>query len=367
MAETAEKLVLNMGPHHPSTHGVLRLIVTLDGETLVDIEPDIGFLHRCFEKTCENWTYPQIVPLTDRTDYLASMTNEWPYVMAVETLMGIRVPERAEYIRVIAGELQRIASHVLWWAFTGLESGAMTTYFYGFRDREMILDLFQMLCGARLTYNFFRIGGVRNDLPEGFIEKARKFLDYFESYAHREYETLLSGNRIFQHRIQDIGILTAEDAVAWGATGPVLRASGVKYDLRKDDPYSVYDRFEFNVPVGVKGDIADRYAVRMQEMLESCKIVRQALDQIPDGEVMAKVPKVIKPPAGEVYSRIEAPRGEVGCYLVSDGSPKPYRLKWRSPCYVHTQILPLIGRGYKIADLVMNIGSIDLIMGEVDR
>ena len=367
--EQEQEITVNMGPQHPSTHGVLRCIIKMNGETVTSVQPDIGYLHRCFEKLSESKTYPMIVPFTDRTDYVASITNEWPYVMAVEKLMGIQVPERAEYIRVIAGELQRICSHILGaYGVGGLDMGATTPFLYCFRERETMYDLFEELTGARLLYNYFRIGGVSKDIPDGFIPKVIQFLDFLEHQALPEYHTLLTGNRIFQVRQKGIGPLSSKDAIAYGATGPVLRGSGVKWDLRKDDPYSIYDRFEFEVPVGKEnGDCFDRYLVRMKQIEESAKIVRQAIKQLPEGEIMAKVPKMIKPPAGEIYTRIEAPRGEVGCYLIADGGASPYRLKWRSPCFVHLQLLPIIAPGFKLADLVAMIASIDIILGEVDR
>ena len=362
------ELLLNVGPQHPSTHGVLRVIAKLNGETIVTAQPDIGYLHRCFEKLAESKSYPMVMPYTDRTDYLGAITNEWVYALAVEKLLGVEVPERAEYIRVIAAEMQRVCSHLLWFGTFALDLGAVTPFLYAFRERETLYDLYEQLTGARLLYNYLRIGGVRNDMPNGFVEKLVDLLDFLEKKAFNEYRVLLTGNRIFEVRTLNVGELSSQDAIAWGASGPVLRGSGVKWDLRRDAPYSVYDRFDFEVPVGKDpGDVYDRYAMRMREMEESVKIIRQALQQLPTGEIMGKVPKIIKPPKGEVYTRVEAPRGEVGCYLISDGTTNPYRLHWRSPCYTHLQLIPLLSPGFKVADLVAIIGSIDIVLGEVDR
>lgn len=364
-AETRE-IMVNMGPQHPSTHGVLRLILELEGETVLRATPVLGYLHRSFEKICEGWTYPQIAPFVDRNDYLAGMNNEHAYCLAVERLMGIEIPERAEYLRVIAAELCRIASHLLWFGTFLADLGAFTPFLYAFREREMVYDLFEMLCGARMTYSYIRIGGVRNDLPEGFKEKTLEFLDHLARMMV-EYEALVTKNPIFEVRTMGVGALKPEVAVAYAASGPMLRGSGIRWDVRKDDPYSVYDRFDFQVPVGKNGDCYDRYLVRMQEMVESSRIVRQALQDLPGGEIMARVPKVIRPPQGEVYSRVESPRGEIGVHIVSDGSPKPYRLRWRSPCFCNLQLLPVLAPGHKVADVVAILGSIDIILGEVDR
>lgn len=363
---TMEEMLVNMGPQHPSTHGVLRLLLKVDGEVVVKAVPYIGYLHRCFEKISENRTYPQILPYTDRLDYLASMTNNFGYVLTVERLMGVTVPERAEYIRIIAAELQRIASHLVWVGTFGLDLGNFTIFIYCFRERERILDLFEMICGARLTYSYYRIGGVADDIPAGFIEKTKDFCKYFKGVLS-EYDKILTYNKIFQDRLKGIGILAKEDAIDYAASGPVLRGSGIKWDIRKNDPYSIYDRFEFDIPVGETGDCWDRYMVRMEEMRQSTRIIEQALDGIPAGEVMAKVPRVIKPPAGEIYSRIEAPRGELGFYLVSDGSTKPYRLKVRAPSFVNLSAFPIMIPGWKIADVVAILGSVDIVLGEVDR
>lgn len=360
-------MTLNMGPQHPSTHGVLRILLTLDGETVVDAQPVIGYLHRNFEKICEDLTYPMVVPFTDRNDYMAAMTNELAYVLTVEKGLGVEVPERAQYIRVIMAELQRICSHLLFYGPYALDVGAITPFLYAFREREILYDIFEKTTGARLLYNYMRVGGVRNDVPDDFREKTLEFLDVLESKGWYEYDTVLLKNRIFEVRTKGIGVLAAADAVAMGASGPILRASGVSRDLRMESNDLIYDRFNFDVPLGEKGDCYDRVMVRMRELLESAKIVRQALDQMPDGPVMGKVPRVIKLPAGELYNAIEGPRGEVGCYIVSDGGTKPYRLKWRAPSFVHLQLVPLICRGGLVADLVANVGSLDPIFGEVDR
>jgi NADH-quinone oxidoreductase subunit D len=363
-----EEFLVNMGPQHPATHGVLRLILKMDGEQVISVTPDIGFLHRNFEKICENRTYQQIMPYTDRLDYVAAMTNNWAYARTIETLMKVEVPRRAEYIRVIFGELQRIASHLIFWACMGGDTGAVSPFLYGLRERERILDLFEMTCGARLTVNYYRIGGVDKDLPTGFYEKAKDFVKYFKIKL-KDYDELLSGNVIFQHRMKGIGNLSKEDALAHAVSGPVLRGSGIQWDLRKEEPYSVYPELQFEVPIGENGDSWDRYLVRFKEMEQSLRIVDQALDMVPQGEIMAKVPRVIRPPKGEVYVRTECPRGELGFYLVSDGSTKPYRIKCRSSCFVHVSALPAMidHKGYLIADAVVTLGSIDIVLGEVDR
>jgi len=360
------ELLVNMGPSHPSTHGVLRVVLRVDGETVVDALPDLGFLHRCFEKLAESWTWPQVVPLTDRLDYVSAMTNELAYVIAVEKLAGIEVPERAQVIRVIMAELQRIASHLVWFGSFANDLGATTPFLYAIREREHILDLFEAAAGARLTYSYLRIGGVRNDLPPGFVEKCRDFLRLMPKRL-KEYENLLLKNVIFVARTKGVGRLTREQAIAYGCSGPVLRASGVDFDLRRDEPYAAYGRFDIDVPVGTEGDVYDRTVCRFEEMRASLKIIAQALDALEPGETMAKVPRVLKPPAGDVYSRIESPRGEVGVYLVSTGGTGPYRVKWRAPSFVHLESLPLMCRGHYVADVVANIGSIDIILGEVDR
>ncbi|MBO8141547.1 MAG: NADH-quinone oxidoreductase subunit D [Firmicutes bacterium] len=354
-----------MGPQHPSTHGVLRVMLKVDGERILDADADVGYLHRCFEKIAERRSVTMVIPYTDRTDYLAAITSEWAYVMAAEKLLGVEVPERAEYIRVIVGELQRIASHLIWFGAFALDLGATTAFLYAWREREYLLDIFQKLTGARMLYNYLRVGGVRNDLYDGFADDVHRFLKQLEEKL-REYHDLLTGNRIFETRTKGIGVITAEQAIAWGASGPVLRGSGVPHDLRKAHPYSVYDRFEFGIPVGEDGDVYSRYVVRMQEFYESMRIVRQALRDIPGGPWQGDVPRRMKL-NGDVYTRIESPRGEVGVYLVGDGSDTPYRCHYRSPCFVHLQLLGPMGVGHLVADMVAIIGSIDIVMGEVDR
>lgn len=365
-AETrTEELLVNMGPQHPSTHGVLRVLARLDGERIVDCSCDIGYLHRCFEKIAEKRTLPQVIPYTDRTDYLAAISMELAFVLAVEKLLKIEVPERAQYIRFIMNELQRIASHLMWFGAFALDLGATTGFLYAWREREKLLDIFESVCGARMLYNYFRIGGVRNDVFGGFYDAVNRFLDDLEAKLN-DYHRLITGNRIFEARTKGVGVLSAADAIAYGASGPVLRASGVPYDIRKADPYLVYDRYDFNVPVGTNGDCYDRYMVRMKEIPESIKLVRYGLRDMPRGELMGNVPRRLRI-EGDTYARIESPRGEVGCYLVGDGSDVAYRVKWRAPGFVHLQLLGHLCRGHMIADVVANIGSLDIVMGEVDR
>ena len=361
-----EEMEINMGPQHPSTHGVLRLKLALEGESIVEMRPVIGYLHRGVEKLCEHRTYPMIEPLTDRLDYVAAISENLGYCGAVERLMGITVPPRAQYIRVVLAELQRIASHLLWLGTHALDLGAMTVFFYTFRERELILDLFEAFCGARLTYNSMRIGGLLQDVPPGWVDRVRHFLKIFPA-RQKEYESLLTVNRIFMGRTKGVGILSAEDAIALGVSGPPLRATGVDYDVRTAIPYSSYDQFDFVVPLGKEGDTYDRYLLRMEEMRQSCRIIQQALDRLPDGEVKAKVPKYIKPPAGEVYHVVESPRGEQGFYIISMGTDMPYRMRFRSPSFVNLQALPKMCRGGLVADVVAVIGSIDIVLGDVDR
>ena len=366
-----EEILINMGPQHPSTHGVLRVILRTDGELILEAIPDIGYLHRCAEKIGESVTFHQYVPYTDRLDYLAGMNNNLGFSLAVEKLAGIEAPPRAQYIRVIVAELNRIASHLVSWGTYGLDMGAFTPFLYGFRERELILDLFEALCGARLTYNYVAIGGVRRDLPLGWAQKTREFLDYFEPKID-EYNDLLSYNRIFINRTAKVGVIPADRAIAYGLSGPVLRGSGVKWDLRRATPDLVYDKMDFDICVGEGrmgqvGDSWDRYFVRVLEMVQSARIVRQALDQMPPGDVKAKVPRVFKPPAGEVYYEIENPRGALGFYIVSDGGAVPYRLKVRGPSFSNLSILNEIARDCLLGDIPAIVGSIDVVMGEVDR
>jgi NADH-quinone oxidoreductase subunit D len=362
------ELLLNMGPQHPSTHGVLRVVLKLDGEVVTGAVPDVGYLHRGVEKLAENRTYPQFVILTDRNDYLAAMLNNWGYCLSVEKLLKVEIPQRAEFLRVITGELDRIASHLVFIGTFGLDLGAFTPFLYAFgREREMVLDLFEQLCGARLTYSYVRIGGVSHDVPEGWIEKAKKFIVHMRGCL-KEYDDLLSYNPIFLDRTKGIGVLSASKAVAYGLTGPNLRASGVKSDLRELDPYGVYSQFEFDVPTGEKGDCWDRYMMRRHEIEQSCRIVEQALDRLPAGDIMGKVPKVnLRPPAGESYAQIEGARGWLGYYVISDGGTSPYRLHVRAPSFINLAVMGEILKGWKVADAVAILGSIDIVLGEVDR
>ena len=366
-----EELVVNMGPQHPSTHGVLRLVVTLDGELVKDVIPDIGYLHRCKEKLAEKRTYYQYIPIVDRTEYLASMNCEWGYVMTVEKLAGIVPTRRAEVIRVIMGELMRIASHqVAVGTFTAdLSPLGTAMIFYMFRDREYILDLLEEVSGARMMFNYFRFGGVRYDLPDGWVEKCRDLMLRMPKLI-KEYESLVDDNAVFLQRCIGKGVITQQDVADYGITGPNARASGVPLDLRRTRPYSVYPELDFKVCVEEHGDVYDRYRVRMEEMRESVKIVLQCLDMLPKGPVQVgslRPPYVITPPPGECYVGQENPRGEYGTYIVSDGSRYPYRLKFRDPCFCNLQIFPKLLRGTRIPDAVAISGSIDLVLGGIDR
>jgi NADH-quinone oxidoreductase subunit D len=370
-ALVTEEMVLNMGPQHPSTHGVLRLELKLEGEVITKVIPHIGYLHRCFEKHAEAMTYPQVIPYTDRMDYLASMYNEFGYAIAVEKLLGIKVPERVEYIRVIMGELQRIASHLVALGTYGADIGAVTPFLFCFRDREKILSLFEMTCGARLLYNYIWVGGVSHDLHPDFIRLAREFVTYFRPKI-KELNDLLTNNKIFIERTANIGILPLDTAINYGITGPMLRGSGMKWDLRKNDPYSVYNKFDFDIPVGeglvgTVGDSWDRYYVRILEMEQSLRILEQALEQIPEGDVTSAIPKRVKPPAGQVYSRVENPRGELGYFIISDGSVNPFRVKVRAPSFVNLGVMDELCRGHMVADIIAILGSVDIVLGEVDR
>lgn len=361
-----EELLLNVGPQHPSTHGVFRLVVKIDGEVITEATPVIGYLHRGTEKLAESLNYTQIIPYTDRMDYLSAMTNNYVLVHAVEKMMGIEVPERAEFLRLIVMELQRIASHLVWWGTYLLDLGALSPFLYAFKDREKIIDLFNELCGARLTYNYMRVGGVKWDAPPGWIDKVRDFVPYMEKQL-QVYDRLVSGNEIFLARVKGIGKYDAETAIAYGLSGANLRCTGVKWDLRKDEPYCIYDRFEFDVPVGKNGDCYDRYLIRLEEIRQSLRILKQAVEQFPEsGETMGKVPRAIRPPAGETYVRIESPRGEIGCHIVSKGRPEPYRLKFRRPSFVNLQILPKLLVGETMSNLIAILGGVDIVLGEVD-
>ncbi|HEX75801.1 MAG TPA: NADH-quinone oxidoreductase subunit D [Dehalococcoidia bacterium] len=367
MSIKTEPFILNMGPQHPSTHGVFRMRVTLDGEVVVDVEPVIGYLHRGIEKLAEGRTYTQNIPFTDRLDYLASMTNNFAYVLAVEKLAGIGVPERAEYLRIIMAEMMRISSHLMAVGFFLNDLGAMMTpVLYMWREREKLLDLFEMVCGQRLTYNYMRIGGVSHDIPEEFLPALKRFVAEMPKFID-EYDQLLAENEIVLTRTKGVGVLPEDLAINTAASGPVLRASGVKWDIRRADPYSIYDRFDFDIPVGSVGDCYDRYWVRIQEMRQSVRILEQAVAQLPEGEVCAKVFQLLRPPVGEVYGHIEAPKGELGFYLVSDNSIAPYRFHIRPPTLINLTALKEMVIGWKVADLVITFGSIDVCLGEIDR
>ncbi len=367
MALKTEPFVLNIGPVHPSTHGVFRMRATLDGEVIVDIEPVFGYLHRGIEKLAEERTYTGVIPLTDRLDYLASMSNNLAYVLAVEKLAGIKAPERAEYLRVIIAEMQRIASHLIAVGAFLNDCGAFfTPFLYMFREREKIVDLFEMLSGQRLLYNYMRVGGFAQDIPDEFLPALHKFVGQMPGFID-EYDRLLAENEILLARSRGVGILPKEMAINISASGPVLRASGVRWDIRKADPYLIYDRFEFDIPTGGVGDCYDRYRVRVQEMRQSLRIIEQAMAQIPGGAVKSKVPHLIRPPAGEAYARIEAPKGELGFHLVSDSSIAPYRCHVRAPSLMNLTALRDMMIGWKIQDAIIIFGSIDITMGEVDR
>jgi NADH-quinone oxidoreductase subunit D len=384
-------MILNMGPQHPSTHGVLRVLLEIDGETIVRIMPDIGYLHTGIEKTCEAKFYQQVVPLTDRIDYLCPLTNNLCYVLAVEKLLGLEIPPRAQWLRVMLNELTRINSHLVWLGTHAMDIGALTVFLYCFREREDILRLFEMVSGQRMMTSYFRIGGLALEPPLGFFEKVKDFVDRFPARID-EYENLLTANPIWMRRTKGVATLTPDDAIALGASGPTLRASGVDIDLRRDIPYSSYEKFQFKVPTATEGDVFARYMVRVQELRESNAIVKQSLEGIPGGSIKADAPKVVLPdrekmktqmealiyhfkiitegftvPAGEVYQAVESPRGEMGYYVVSDGTAKPYRVHMRSACLANLQLLPKMCEGRLIADVVAAIGSIDIVLGEIDR
>jgi NADH-quinone oxidoreductase subunit D len=384
-------MILNMGPQHPSTHGVLRVILEIDGENIVRIMPDIGYLHTGIEKTCEAKFYQQVVPLTDRIDYLCPMTNNLCYVLAVEKLLGLEIPPKAQWLRVMMNELTRINSHLVWLGTHAMDIGALTVFLYCFREREDVLRLFEAISGQRMMTSYFRIGGVALEPPLDFFDRVKKFADRFPSKID-EYENLLTSNPIWTMRTKGVATITAEDAIALGASGPTLRGSGVDFDLRRDMPYSGYDNFKFNVPVRTEGDVYARYLCRVQELRESNNIVQQALKGMPDGPIKADAPHVVLPdrekmktqmealiyhfkiitegfavPAGEVYQAVESPRGEMGYYVVSDGTAKPYRVHMRSACLANMQTLPKMCEGNLLADVVAAIGSIDIVLGEIDR
>ena len=359
-------LMVNMGPQHPSTHGVFRLVIWVDGERIVRSVPHIGYLHRGSEKLCEGEQYSQIITLFDRLDYVANLNCELAVCMAAEKLMGVQPPERAEYIRVILCELNRVASHMLFYGVYGLDAGAMTPVLYGFRERERVQALFEAVTGARMMHNYIRIGGVNEDLPDDFGARMNVLLDRLERGVE-ECDGLLSQNEMFLARTKGVGAISADEAIDLGVTGPALRACGVAEDVRVSEPYSIYDRFDFGVPVGTHGDCWDRYYVRMEEMRQSLSIVRQAMRDLPDGDISANVRRIARPPKGEVYLRTESPRGDFGVFLVSDGGDKPYRVKVRAPSFCNLQALQAMLRGAYVADAVIILGSIDIILGEVDR
>jgi NADH:ubiquinone oxidoreductase subunit D len=370
-----ERLVMNMGPQHPSSHGVFRMILTLEGETIVAVDPVIGYLHRCHEKLGETLTYVQYPSIASKTDYVAAMTSELTYVRAAEEIGKIEVPKRAQHLRVLVAELQRVASHCLWlgtWCLDmgGALGGGATTFLYCFREREMVLDLFEALTGARLLYGFHQVGGTRYDLPADWAGKCRRTVDHIDRRID-EYEAMLEANTIFLVRTQDVGVISRELALSVGVSGPLCRGSGVGYDVRRHAPYSSYQDFDFKVPVETAGDCYARYRVRMQEFRESIKIVRQVLDGLPAGPISSRpgVKSVgqVRIPRGEAYARVEGPRGEVGCYLIADGGPKPYRMKWRGASFSNLSVLSHIVPGHKVADVVAIMGSIDPVFGEVDR
>ncbi len=384
-------MILNMGPQHPSTHGVLRVLLEIDGETVVRMMPDIGYLHTGIEKTCEAKFYQQVVPLTDRIDYLCPMTNNLCYVLAVEKLLGLEIPPKAQWLRVLLNELTRINSHLVWLGTHAMDIGALTVFLYCFREREEILRMFEMVSGQRMMTSYFRVGGIALEPPLGFFDRVRDFAGYFPERID-QYENLLTGNPIWMMRTKGVARMTAEDAIGLGATGPTLRGSGVDIDLRRDMPYSSYEKFQFKVPISQEGDVFARYMCRVQELRESIGIVRQALDGMPEGPIKADAPGVVLPdrekmktqmesliyhfkiitegfavPVGEVYQAVESPRGEMGYYIVSDGTAKPYRVHMRSACFANLQTLPTMCEGRLLADVVAAIGSIDIVLGEIDR
>jgi NADH-quinone oxidoreductase subunit D len=386
-----QTMIINMGPQHPSTHGVLRLVVEIDGESVVSLAPDIGYLHTGIEKTCEAKFYQQVVPLTDRIDYLCPMTNNLAYCLAVEKLLGLEIPERAQYLRVLLNELTRIQSHLVWLGTHAMDIGALTVFLYCFREREDILRIFENVAGQRMMTSYFRIGGLSLEPPLDFYKQVQDFLNIMPGRI-QQYENLLTGNPIWINRLKGVGYLSAADAIALGVTGPPLRASGVDWDLRRDMPYSGYEKFQFKVPVSDIGDVWARYIVRMDEMRESVKICQQALNGLPEGRIVADAPKIVLPdreqmktqmeslihhfkivtegfavPAGEVFQAVESPRGEMGYYVVSDGTAKPYRVHMRNPSYATLQALETMCKGRLLADVVAVIGSIDIVLGEIDR
>jgi len=386
-----KEMIINMGPQHPSTHGVLRLVLELDGETITEVHPHIGYLHRGIEKLAENRNYAQVMPLTDRLDYVSSMTNNLGYAVAVEKLMDLKLPPRANYIRMIMAEMSRICSHLLFLGCHALDIGAMTVFLYCFREREYLIDLFELICGARLTVTYIKIGGVRRDINQEFIDKLYKFTEEFEAHIE-EYDTLIRENRIWLERTVGIGVIPPDVAISYGLSGPTLRGSGVNYDIRKAEPYCAYDEIDFEVPLGKNCDTYDRYRCRVEEMRQSNRIIRQCLDKLPKGSIQTENPKVVLPqkdmvmrdiehlihqfylvikgfsiPKGEVYSATEAPKGELGFYIVSNGTNMPHRVKVRAPSFVNLEVLPYMSRGHLLADIIACIGTLDIVLGECDR
>jgi NADH-quinone oxidoreductase subunit D len=384
-------MIINMGPQHPSTHGVLRLVVELDGETIVNVVPHIGYLHTGIEKTCEYEQYQKCIPLVERMDYLSAMNNSLAFVLSVEKLLDIEVPPRGVWMRMIFSELQRIASHLVWLGTHALDIGAMTPFFYCFRERERILDMFEHLSGVRMFPSWIQVGGWRADMPEGLLEKIAAFVEDFPSKVD-DYEGLLRENPIWVERTRNIGIITVDECIALGINGPILRGSGYAYDIRKANPYLYYDQVEFDIPTGTVGDVYDRFLVRLEEMRQATRIIKQCLERIPEGPVSSSDRKVVpppreeldnsmeslihhfklwtegfRPPEGEAYVPIEGPKGEIGYYVVSDGSNRPWRVKTRPPCFMNLQALPLMSKGHMVADIVAIIGSIDIVLGEIDR
>jgi len=388
---TTREVTLHMGPQHPSTHGVLHLVLDIQGEKIVHAEPDIGYLHRGTEKIAENLLYHQFVPYTDRLDYMAAMSNNLAYVQSVEKLLGIELPERAKYIRVTAAELSRIAGHLLAIGAWALDLGAMSILLYAMREREYVLDIFEMLCGSRMTLTYLRIGGVRYDFTDECKQACERMLELFPDRIN-EYETILTGNRIWVQRNRGVGVLSAEEALDLSLSGPALRASGVKWDIRKDEPYLVYDRLDFDVPTGTNGDCFDRYLCRIEEIRQSMRIIRQTLRDMPDGPFAVDIPEIVPPPkpdvyknmealihhfkyvsqgfkvpVGEVYSSIESPKGELGVYIVSDGSERPFRLKIRAPSFMNLQTINAMSQGRYLADVIAIVSSLDPVFGECDK
>lgn len=366
MVVRTEEMTLNVGPQHPSTHGVFRVVINVDGEMITKATPVIGYLHRGTEKLAEDLNYTQIIPYTDRMDYLSAMTGNYVLCHAVETMMDLDIPERAEYLRIMAMEMSRIASHLVWFGTYLLDLGAMSPFLFAFREREMIINMLNELCGARLTFNYMRVGGVKWDAPEGWVDKVEEFIPYM--YEQLEgYHNLVTGNEIFVNRTKGVGWYDAETAINYSLSGANLRCTGISKDLRKDEPYSIYDRFDFDVPTSTDGDAYSRYMLRMEEIKQSLRILEQACEQFPsDGKILGKVPRMIRPPEGETCIRIESPRGELGCYIYSKKKVQPYRIKFRRPSFYNLQILPKLLVGQNMSDLVAILGGIDIVLGEVD-